>query len=193
MLKRAVQAAALPAASPWNNDRQEQSQMQNSRIYTCDLAWARLEASCCSQPPLASGSLSIPSILITTIWLPCFFSFSQVHLHSCCNRSYPINSAQILGTICNYPLVVLKNHISVHTKSANILQLLWFFIKKMMVPENMLQWSHIPCLQGNQECKKKIWLCYIYQSTRIHLPLCLPHLNGGNRRQGNWRSPVPFL
>lgn len=31
--------------------------------------------------------------------------------------------------------------------------------------------------------KKKIRLCYIYQSKCIHLSVCLPHCNGGNRRQ----------
>lgn len=53
----------------------------------------------------------------------------------------------------------------------------------MTASENMLQWSHIPCMQGNQEQKKKIWLYYIYQSKCIHLSVCLPHCNGGNKRQ----------
>lgn len=54
----------------------------------------------------------------------------------------------------------------------------------------MLQWSHIPCIQGNQECTKHL---VIYQSKHTQLSVCLPHLNGAKRRQGNEPSPAALL
>lgn len=78
VLKRAVQASALPAAAHWNNDRQEHSEIKNSRIYSCDLALARPKTSCCLQPPLASGCGSLNSKYFNCYHMTFIFFFLSI-------------------------------------------------------------------------------------------------------------------
>lgn len=172
-----MQAAALSAASPWNNDSQEESQMQKSRIYICDPAVAHSHL---LRQALALFWYQVFSPLLCNFHY--FFFFSQVHLGSCCNHhSYPISSAQILVTIYNYPWFIQTTFLCIPslTTSSDFFHFSsgkWWYLRT--------------CYNGGisyackdiRNVKKEMCLCYIYQSKRMNLWMCLPYLDGGNKR-----------